>query len=66
MNSNYSPEFTYRNEYGQILRDGVIYDSELEENFRGILPSDANYKWELVEEKEEPCFELEGYDELSI
>ncbi len=60
-------QLTYQNQYGNVLKNGVIYDSELEENFRRPFFYDLEADWlPFVEPEtysESVSFE---YDELSI
>ena len=63
---NYSPDLSYINKRGEILREGVIYDSHLEEYFRTPTNSDFTGEWTLLTEEEDDN-DNDDYDiELSI
>ena len=66
---NYSPNLSYINKRGEILREGVIYDSHLEEFFRTPTNSDIVGERELSVEEDDNDTDNDNDDydiELSI
>lgn len=60
---NYSPDLSYINKRGEILKEGVIYDSHLEEWFRTPTNSDFTGEWTLlVEDSSDNDNDNDDYD----